>query len=77
MSCTNRFKQGGFLLTWTLWWLLAIFCAWAMTRLWGFFVPGRDVSLVSTMLSDMFIYVAVLTAVVHGALWLFQWSESR
>jgi hypothetical protein len=37
-----------------------------------FFVPGRHVSEGSTVLSEMFIYVALLTAVVHGALWLFQ-----
>ena len=77
MNCLNRFNQDGFSLWWTLWWLQAIFCAWAVTGLLGFFLHSKGFSELSNMLSDIFIYVVILTAVVQAALWLFRPVKSR
>jgi hypothetical protein len=73
----NRFNQGGFSLWWTLWWLQAIFCAWAVTGLLGFFLRSKGLSELSNTLSNIFIYVVILTAVVQGALWLVRPVKSR
>ena len=73
----NRFNQGGFSLWWALWWLQAIFCAWAVTGLLGFILHIKGFSELSNTLSNIFIYVVILTAVVQGVLWLFGPVKSR
>jgi hypothetical protein len=77
MNCLNRFNQGGFSLWWTLCWLQAIFGAWAVTGLLGFFLDSKGFNELSNTLSNVFIYVVILTAVVQGALWLFRPVKSR
>ena len=77
MNSLNRFNQGGFSLWWTLWWLQAIFCAWAVTKLLGFLLHSNGLSELSSMLSDIFIYVVILAGAVQGTLWLFRPVKSR
>jgi heme/copper-type cytochrome/quinol oxidase subunit 4 len=77
MNYLERFNQGGFSLWWTLRWLQAIFCAWAVVSLLGFFLHSKRFSELGYMLSDTFLYIVLLTAVVQGALWVFRRVRSR
>ncbi len=70
MDFLNRFNQRGFFCWWAQLWLQGIFCAWAVTGLLGFFLHNRGSSELSNMLSDIFIHVVILTAIVQGTLWL-------
>ena len=64
----NRFNHGGFALWWTLWWLLAIFYAWAVASLLGVFLHSKRLSELGNILSDIFLYTALLATAAHAAL---------
>jgi hypothetical protein len=77
MNYLNRFDRGGFALWWTLWWLQAVFYAWAVASLLGFFLHSKRFSELGNMLSDIFLYIVCLTAVVQGVLRVFRRVKSR
>jgi len=77
MNYLDRFNQGGFLRWWTLWWLQAIFCAWAAASLLGFLLPSKRFSELGNTLSDIFLCVVLLTAAVQGVLRVFRRVKSR
>jgi hypothetical protein len=68
MNYLNRFNQGGFSLWWTLWWLQAIFYAWAVASLLGFLLHSKRFSELGNMLSDIFLCIVLLTAAAQGVL---------
>ena len=77
MNGLDRFNQGGFSLWWSLRCLQAIFYAWATASLLGFFLHSKRFSELGYMLSDTFLYIVSLTAVVQGVLWVVRRMRSR
>jgi hypothetical protein len=77
MSYFNRFDQGGFSLWWTLWWSQAIFYAWAVASLLGFFLHSKRLSDLGHMLSDIFLYIVLLTAAAQGVMRTVRLVKSR
>jgi hypothetical protein len=71
----NRFNQGGFALWWTLWWLAVIFYAWAVASLLGVFLHSKRLCELGNMLSDIFLYTALLATVAQGVLRFFRRSS--
>jgi hypothetical protein len=77
MNYLNRFNQGGFSLWWTYWSLQAIFYAWVVASLLGFFLHSKRFSELGNMLSDIFLYIVLLTAVVQAVLRVFRQVKSH
>jgi hypothetical protein len=57
--------------------LQAVFYAWAVASLLGFFLHSKRFSELGNMLSDIFLYIVCLTAVVQGVLRVFRRVKSR
>jgi nitrate/nitrite transporter NarK len=75
MICFNRFNQGGFALWWTLWCLAVIFYAWAVASLLGVFLDSKRLCELGNMLSDIFLYTALLATAAQGVLRFFRRSR--